>query len=88
MEDNTLRNTLIGIIATTVIAFFAAWVQLNSRISVLEVQVKDDHALFTSNQAEMNELMDKVNDIQNKVTKLSYTKVDRPNTNKDEEDIN
>ena len=88
MEDNTLRNTLIGIIATTVIAFFAAWVQLNSRISVLEVQVKDDHVLFTSNQTEMNELMDKVNDIQNKVTKLSYTKVDRPNTAKDEEDIN
>ena len=88
MEDNTLRNTLIGIIATTVIAFFAAWVQLNSRISVLEVQVKDDHALFTSNQTAMNELMDKVNDIQNKVTKLSYTKVDRPNTAKDEEDIN
>ena len=88
MDDNTLRNTLIGIIATTVIAFFAAWVQLNSRISVLEVQVKDDHALFTSNQTEMNELMDKVNDIQNKVTKLSYTKVDRPNTAKDEEDIN
>lgn len=37
--DRGIRNTLLGVLGTVVVAFVGAWVQLNSRISILEVQV-------------------------------------------------
>ena len=76
--DKSLRNILITTLATVIIAFIGAWIQINSRISILEVQVNDDHSLFSANQdkseKDMKELMDKVNDIQIKVTQLGDLK--------------
>ena len=76
--DKTLRNTLIMILATVIIAFIGAWIQINSRISILEVQVQNDHQAFSDQQDKsdkaMQELMNKVNDIQIKVTQLSDLK--------------
>jgi uncharacterized membrane protein YqgA involved in biofilm formation len=76
--DKSLRNILVSILATVIIAFIGAWIQINSRISILEVQVQDDHQAFSDQQAKsdksMKELMDKVNDIQIKVTQLSDIK--------------
>lgn len=72
--SNSIKNTLIGVFLTVAIAFFGAWVQINSRISMLEVQVNDDHVMFQRQtdkyETNMKELMNKVNDIQNKVTEL------------------
>lgn len=72
--SNSIKNTLIGVFLTVAIAFFRAWVQINSRISMLEVQVNDDHVMFQRQtdkyETNMKELMNKVNDIQNKVTEL------------------
>ena len=68
--DRTLRNTLIGAFITVLVAFVGAWIQLNSRISILEVQVQNDHNLFKDNGHDMKELKDKVTDIQIKVTEL------------------
>lgn len=48
--DKTLRNTLIGMTGSAFIAIAGAWVQLNSRISILEVQVNNDHQLFIDSQ--------------------------------------
>ena len=76
--DKTLRNTLIMILATVIIAFIGAWIQINSRISILEVQVQNDHQAFSDQQDKsdkaMKELMNKVSDIQIKVTQLSDLK--------------
>lgn len=73
--DRGMRNSLIGVIGSIVIVFFGAWVQINSRISILEVQVQNDRELFLKNSEkadkQMNELMNKVNDIQVKVTELA-----------------
>lgn len=72
--SNSIKNTLIGVFLTVAIAFFGAWVQINSRISMLEVQVNDDHIMFQRQtdkyETNMKELMNKINDIQNKVTEL------------------
>lgn len=68
--DRTLRNTLIGAFITVLVAFIGAWIQLNSRISILEVQVQNDHNLFMDNGHDMKELKDKITDIQIKVTEL------------------
>lgn len=72
--SNSIKNTLIGVFLTVAIAFFGAWAQINSRISMLEVQVNDDHVMFQRQtdkyETNMKELMNKVNDIQNKVTEL------------------
>ena len=76
--DKSLRNILITILATVIIAFIGAWIQINSRISILEVQVQNDHQSFSDNQNKsdktMKELMNKINDIQIKVTQLSDLK--------------
>lgn len=68
--EKTLRNTLIGAFVTVFIAFVGAWIQLNGRISVLEVQVQNDHNLFMDNGHDMKEMKDKITDIQIKVTEL------------------
>lgn len=84
--DKGIRNTLIGIIGSVVMVFVGAWVQLNARISVLEVQVNNDHQLFTNNtnrtQDDMKEIKDKLEEINVKVTHLNDVKADRPGMQK------
>ena len=81
MMDRGIRNTILSILATALIVIAGAWVQINSRISVLEVQVQNDHDLFVTNQQKAEKdmclLIDKINDIQLKVTRLSDTKADK-----------
>ena len=66
--DRGIRNTILSILATALIVIAGAWVQINSRISVLEVQVQNDQDLFVTNQQkaekDMYLLIDKINDIQ------------------------
>ena len=79
--DKGIRNTILSILATALIVIAGAWVQINSRISVLEVQVQNDHDMFIVNQEkaskDMQVLMNKINDIQIKVTQLSDLKQDK-----------
>lgn len=79
--DRGIRNTILSILATALIVIAGAWVQINSRISVLEVQVQNDHDMFIVNQEkaskDMQVLMNKINDIQIKVTQLSDLKQDK-----------
>ena len=79
--DRGIRNTILSILATALIVIAGAWVQINSRIPVLEVQVQNDHDLFVTNQQKAEKdmclLIDKINDIQLKVTRLSDTKADK-----------
>jgi Tfp pilus assembly protein PilO len=81
MMDRGIRNTILSILATALIVIAGAWVQINSRISVLEVQVQNDHDMFITNQQKAEKdmclLIDKINDIQLKVTRLSDTKADK-----------
>lgn len=80
--DKGIRNTLLGILGTIIIAFVGAWVQLNSRISILEVQVNNDHLLYNENnqkaQDNMKEIKAKLDEINVKVTHLNDVKMDRP----------
>jgi hypothetical protein len=64
------KTTLIGIICTIVIAFAGAWVQINSRISVLEVQVQNDRAVFNQNTQKMDEIMNSVNEIKENIVEM------------------
>ena len=79
--DRGIRNTILSILATALIVIAGAWIQINSRISVLEVQVRNDHDMFITNQQKAEKdmclLIDKINDIQLKVTRLSDTKADK-----------
>jgi len=79
--NNSIKTTVLTILATVILAFIGAWIQINSRISVLEVQVQSDHDLFIVNQEKafknMGVLMNKINDIQIKVTQLSDLKQDK-----------
>ena len=79
--DRGIRNTILSILATALIVIAGAWVQINSRISVLEVQVQNDHDMFITNQQKAEKdmclLIDKISDIQLKVTRLSDTKADK-----------
>ena len=79
--DKGLRNTLISILGVVLVGFVGAWIQINSRISVVEIQVQNDHDMFIVNQdkasKDMAVLMQKINDIQIKVTQLGDLKADK-----------
>jgi hypothetical protein len=79
--DKGLRNTLISILGVVLVGFAGAWIQINSRISVVEIQVQNDHDMFIVNQdkasKDMAVLMQKINDIQIKVTQLGDLKADK-----------
>jgi hypothetical protein len=74
-EEKVSRNTLLAVAVTIALAFGTAWVQINSRISMLEVQVHSDHSMYidSNHRADenMKELKSKIDDIQVKVTELS-----------------
>lgn len=69
--DKGLRNTVFGILGTAIIAFLGVCMQINQRISALETQVQNDRQLYLASQDKTEKLMDKINDIQVKVTRLS-----------------
>lgn len=79
--DKSLRNTLISVIASIMLVFIGAWIQLNSRISVLEVQVNSDHELFQTNRdksdKDMEDVKSMLSDIQVTVTHLQDIKQDK-----------
>lgn len=79
--DKGLRNTLISILGVVLAGFVGAWIQINSRISVVEIQVQNDHDMFIVNQdkasKDMAVLMQKIDDIQIKVTQLGDLKADK-----------
>ena len=69
--NNGLRNTLIGGLITVVLTFVGAWIQVNNRISVLEVQMDTNVKAQQKTDTDMDKMMDKLTDIQNKVTRLN-----------------
>lgn len=79
--EKGLRNTFIGIIATIIVTFSGAWVNINSRIVALETQADNDHQLFMDNnskaQSDMKLINDKLDEINIKVTHLNDIKEDR-----------
>lgn len=66
---------LVSVVSAIIVAAIMGWIQLNARISVLEVQVRNDRELYQRNaeksDKQMTELINKINDIQMKVTELS-----------------
>ena len=54
--DKGIRNAMIGVIGSIIVAVAGSWVQLNQRISILEVQVMNDHQLFVGSQEDMKEI--------------------------------
>lgn len=69
--NNGLRNTIVGALITIVVTFVGAWIQVNNRIAVLEVQMDTYVQMQQKNEADMDKMLDKLNDIQSKVTKLN-----------------
>ena len=68
-------KVMASVVSAILVAAVMGWIQLNARISVLEVQVQNDKELYQRNSEksdkQMNELMNKVSDIQVKVTELA-----------------
>ena len=69
--NNGRRNTIVGALITIVVTFVGAWIQVNNRIAVLEVQMDTYVKIQQKNEADMDKMLDKLNDIQSKVTKLN-----------------
>jgi len=77
--DKGIRNAMIGVIGSIIVAVAGSWVQLNQRISILEVQVMNDHQLFVDSQEDMKEIKSMLGEINIKVSHLNDIKADRPN---------
>lgn len=75
--DKTLRNTFVASVITIIIAFVGAWIQLNSRIAVLEVQVSNDHASILKTNQDIELMKDMLHDIKIGVQHLQDVKKDK-----------
>ena len=75
--DKGIRNAMIGVIGSIIVAVAGSWVQLNQRISILEVQVMNDHQLFVGSQEDMKEIKSMLGEINIKVSHLNDIKADR-----------
>lgn len=75
--SKALISTFIGILATVAITFVGAWIQLNSRISILEVQVENFQRSQQKNDENIKEVKAILLDIQLKVNHLQDTKAER-----------
>ena len=73
--EKWFSKVAMSIVIAVAVGAFSGWVQVNSRISVLEVQVQNDKELYQKNSEkadrQMGELINKVSDIQVKVTELA-----------------
>lgn len=74
---SSTRNTMVGIMATVIMALFAAWINLNKRIDVLEIQVQNDHQLLVQWNEDMGEMRSNVSDIRFRIIQLQDLKEDR-----------
>lgn len=74
---NSTRNTMLGVMVTIVMALFAAWINLNKRIDVLEIQVQNDHQLLVRWNEDMEEMGSNINDIRSRIIQLQDLKEDR-----------
>lgn len=67
-KNNIITET--GIVVSALALVIGGWVQVNSRISVLEVQVKQDHEMFMSQSKKIDEIGNNVNEIKNQITEM------------------
>ena len=72
-----MKQTLVGILATIVIALGASWMSLNKRIDILEVQVQNDHDMLMQWDNDMKEVRTNVSDIRMRIIQLQDLKVDK-----------
>lgn len=77
MENKGLRNTIVGSIITIMVAFVASWIQVNNRISILEVQVDNIQKLQRDYDDNLKEVRSILLDIQIKVSHLQDTKAEK-----------
>lgn len=62
--------TAAGIAVTVIVFIIGGWVQINSRISMLEVQVRNDHEMFMSQSKKIDEINSKIDDIKNDLVEI------------------
>lgn len=70
-SGNGLRNTIVGGLITVTMAFIGAWIQVNNRIAVLEVQMDAYSKVQQKSETDLDKIMEKISDIQVKVTRLN-----------------
>ena len=81
-----MKKEWVGVIATILIFIIGGWVQVNSRISMLEVQVKNDHEMFINQSKKLDDMGKNIEEIKNQVIEMRgdlKLKVDRFKTNYD-----
>lgn len=60
----------VGTVATIMVFLIGGWVQVNSRISMLEVQVKNDHEMFLNQSQKLDDMSKNIEEIKNQVVEL------------------
>lgn len=76
-KDNGLRNVLITALVSLSIVFAGAWTDLNKRIDVLEVQVKNDHDMIIKWNDDIKEVKSSLIDIRGRIIQLQDLKADK-----------
>lgn len=78
--ENMGLKIMAGVLSALIVGVISWGISVNARLSVVEFQVQNYRQMYMDNadkaDKQMKELIDKVNDIQNKVTELSVKQED------------
>ena len=61
--EKSARTIIVTVLSGLILGMGAGWIQINSRIAVLEVQVKSDHSTYIETSNKMDEMGSNINDI-------------------------
>lgn len=80
MYENMGLKIMAGVMSALIVGVISWGISVNARLSVVEFQVQNNRQMYMDNadkaDKQMKELIDKVNDIQNKITELSVKQED------------
>lgn len=80
MYENMGLKIMAGVLSALIVGVISWGISVNARLSVVEFQVQNNRQMYMDNadkaDKQMKELIDKVNDIQNKITELSVKQED------------
>jgi len=68
--EKSARTIIITVLSGLILSMGAGWIQINSRIAVLEVQVKSDHATYVETSNKMDEMSSNINDIKETLVEM------------------
>lgn len=77
MMSKGMKSTVITCLVMIGMALVGEWMQLSKRMDIIEVQQENDHSILLQRSTEEKDMLEKINDIQQRLIHLQDVKMDK-----------